>query len=187
MFVPTHCLTSKTQGGKARELKTPCKVSAAFDVNSTPPGQEPAAVDFEAVWDTGATNSAINQRVVDACGLKPITMARVQYGGGEEIAEVYRIHIVLMGTLRIASVRVTKGKFSNPDVLIGMDVITLGDFSITNENNGTIFTFRAPSQHTLDFVELHKNIAAKANSRKSGPGGFPGGHQKGRRHGKGRR
>lgn len=183
MTVPTHCLTARSTSGKARELTTPCKVGAPFDAATTAAGSEPPAQDFVALWDTGATNSAINQKVVDALGLKPLTMTKVQYGDGEVMAEVYRVHITLMGSLRIATLHVTKGTFTHQDVIIGMDVIALGDFAVTNQGTGTVFSFRIPSQHTVDFVDHHKKLSAQAKARASGPGGFPGGkHQKGRRH-----
>lgn len=43
---------------------------------------------------------------------------------------------------------------SNKDIgmLIGMDIITTGDFSITNYNEHTTMSFRTPSIQTIDFV-----------------------------------
>ena len=38
------------------------------------------------------------------------------------------------------------------EVILGMDVITQGDFSITNLNGNTVFSFRVPSLHRLDYV-----------------------------------
>ena len=45
------------------------------------------------------------------------------------------------------------------DVLIGMDIIRHGDFSITNINNRTTFSFRTPSIKEIDYVEESKNIS----------------------------
>ncbi len=41
----------------------------------------------------------------------------------------------------------------NCEALIGMDVITLGDFSITNHNGSTCMSFRVPSGHEIDYVK----------------------------------
>jgi len=38
------------------------------------------------------------------------------------------------------------------DALIGMDIITLGDFSITNHKGKTCMSFRVPSIHEIDYV-----------------------------------
>ena len=48
----------------------------AWDPSSGKP--QPPFVPFEAIWDTGATQSAITQKVVDACGLIPTGI----YAGG---------------------------------------------------------------------------------------------------------
>jgi hypothetical protein len=40
------------------------------------------------------------------------------------------------------------------DMLIGMDVINLGDFAVTNYNGRTMFSFRMPSADRIDFVRL---------------------------------
>lgn len=39
----------------------------------------------------------------------------------------------------------------NIDLLIGMDIISLGDFAITNVNGKTTFSFRLPSTSIIDF------------------------------------
>jgi len=39
------------------------------------------------------------------------------------------------------------------DVLIGMDVITLGDFAISNYQDRTVFSFRYPSIGCIDFAK----------------------------------
>ena len=36
-------------------------------------------------------------------------------------------------------------------ILDGMDIISLGDFAITNQNGQTTFSFRIPSSQTIEF------------------------------------
>ena len=43
------------------------------------------------------------------------------------------------------------------DVLIGMDIISLGDFAITNVGGKTTFSFRFPSIAEIDFVKDSQN------------------------------
>ena len=45
-----------------------------------------------------------------------------------------------------------QGAFVEFDVLIGMDIITQGDFAVTNRCGRTKFSFRFPSQADIDFV-----------------------------------
>jgi hypothetical protein len=44
-----------------------------------------------------------------------------------------------------------------------MDVITAGDFSITNHGGRTVFSFRVPSMSVVDYVAQH-NAAMAANA-----------------------
>ena len=38
------------------------------------------------------------------------------------------------------------------DVLIGMNIITQGDFAVTNQNDKTMLSFRMPSRESIDFT-----------------------------------
>lgn len=51
-----------------------------------------------------------------------------------------------------------KQVIDNFGIIIGMDVISHGDFSVTNQNDKTCFSFRFPSQRKVDFVKEHQDI-----------------------------
>jgi hypothetical protein len=156
---PQHSFTVRSSGGVLRVLQTACAVTEAFDPVTTPPAQYPKAEQFQAIWDTGATGSVVTQKVVDACALKPISMTEVHGIHGSELSEVYLVNIMLPNGLGVGQIRVTKGRiFGGADVLIGMDIITLGDFAITNQGGNTVFTYCFPSQRTFDFVEEFKRL-----------------------------
>lgn len=115
-------------------------------------GTPPATIEFDALWDTGATNSVITQNVIDACALAPTGMAQVHGVNGTSQAETYLVNIGLPNMVMFTSMRVTKGQLRGTDVLIGMDIINNGDFAISNHDGKTKFTFRVPSQADIDFV-----------------------------------
>lgn len=46
---------------------------------------------------------------------------------------------------------VNDGKLTDTDILIGMDVISLCDFAITNTGTETKFSFQVPSTLDVDF------------------------------------
>lgn len=121
------------------------------------------AKEYSAIWDTGATNTVITRKVVDELGLKPIGIAQVSTAGGIRQCEVYLVSVFLPNRVVIAILRVTEGNITGSDVLIGMDVISNGDFAVTNYQGKTTFSFRIPSQTTIDFVAPHQ-----ASSRKIG-------------------
>jgi hypothetical protein len=134
--------TITSEGGLFRVLKTACGISQSFDSAKGMPNLVP--VQFEAIWDTGAATSVITQRVVDACGLKPTRTASLRGPQGVLKTEAYMANIYLPNQVAFAGFTVVKG---NPpkgwwDVLIGMDIIGQGDFSVINRGSCTEFSFR---------------------------------------------
>ena len=132
-------------------LKNECAISPAW--NPTKGGTAPKLVEFVAIWDTGATNSVITQKVIDDCGLAPTGMTKVRGVHGVSQSETYLVNIALPDKVVFAGMRVTKGDFTGGDILIGMDIINRGDFAVTNHDGTTRFSYRVPSQGYIDFVE----------------------------------
>jgi predicted aspartyl protease len=153
-----------TADARRRELVTPCKISAAFDPAGPKPHRE--LFDFTAIWDTGATNSVISPSVVTACGLKPIGMTEVHTANGTCKAEQYSVNIYLPNRVAFQSVRVTNQPLVGTPVLIGMDIIGMGDFAVTHMDGKTMFSYRWPSLERIDFVEQKQKPVVSA----SGPG-----------------
>lgn len=108
---------------------------------------------FIATWDTGATNTVISDRVVKECGLIPTGIIPVATAGGIMNAFTYVIDIVLPDDVVINNLKVTGGELKGTEVLIGMDIITRGDFAVSNYNGTLKFTYREPSQQSIDFVK----------------------------------
>jgi hypothetical protein len=65
------------------------------------------------------------------------------------------------------AVRVAEGVLAGGDMLIGMDLIGVGDFSVSNFQGKTTFTYRTPSIAKADFVEEAKQ-SDKPPNRKIG-------------------
>lgn len=143
--------TTKATGGLLDVLANQCGVSQAFDPAGG--GVAPPVSQFVAIWDTGATNSCVTQAVIDACGLLPTGIAQVHGVHGASQQEAFLVNIHLPGSVIFGGLRVTRGQFIGGDILIGMDVINQGDFTVTNHGGTTQFSFRVPSQKHIDFVE----------------------------------
>jgi hypothetical protein len=75
--------------------------------------------------------------------------------GGNVTTNTYTIDIGLPGNVIIGGIIASEvtALASKCDALIGMDVITLGDFSVTNHNGITCMSFRLPSSHHIDYVK----------------------------------
>lgn len=69
--------------------------------------------------------------------------------------------------------RVTEGdNCIGCDVLIGMDVISMGDFCVSNRNRLTVFSFRVPSIETTDYVRsFNQKVVGKAGRNDKCPCG----------------
>lgn len=105
------------------------------------------------IWDTGASGSVITKEVVEYLDLKPSGQSFVNTASeSNRLTDTFKIDLYLKNDLRIKCSRVTLGKiFPGIDCLIGMDVINLGDFSITNFQKETCMSFRIPSLHEIDY------------------------------------
>lgn len=149
--------TLKSENGLLRVLKTHCGVCKAF--NPLQGGKHPEISQFVGLWDTGASGTVISKEVVDKLGLKPIWKSKVFHASGESIVNVYAINLFLPNQVAFQFVKVTEGILSGFDLLIGMDIITTGDFSITNVGGKTTFSFRFPSVKEVDFVHESRSLA----------------------------
>ncbi len=159
MRVQAHSFTVSHQG-RVSILKSPATISQAFDPMHSPIPS--SSHDFTAIWDTGATGTVITQKVVNHCGLKPTGRTVVKTAQGEMQTPVYLVNIMLPNMVGVANLRVTRGNLGgDADILIGMDIVGMGDFAITNKDGKTVFSFRAPSYDTIDFLKESKSAVVK--------------------------
>lgn len=137
-----------------------------------------------AVWDTGATGTVITQKVVDQLGLSPISMAQVTDANSTRICPVYLVDLHLPNHVVMGGLNVTLQNLgSGLDVLIGMDVITKGDFVVSSAGGNTVMTFRTPSLWSHDFVQdIDRDTAnRRSGGRANPPGTQPRNRRSGRR------
>lgn len=153
----------------ARALVSEVVISSAFNPSLINPKDHPSRNKFLAIWDTGATGTVITDNVVNRCGLKPTGMVRVQTASGIEDTETFIINLELPNKVGVQDLKVTKGKLQGLDVLIGMDIITLGDLAISNFQGKTAFTFRIPSREFIDFKPSNAPIKKEAQVGRNDP------------------
>lgn len=88
-------------------------------------------------------------------------MATVRGVHGPKEVNVYFVNITLNNRNITLNAQVTECDELSDDnsvgVLIGMNVITKGDFSITNFGGNTTMSFRVPSLQRIDYVQGIKN------------------------------
>lgn len=144
-----RAFTSKFNG-RIREIKTHAGIfQVASGTTVIPEEIEP----LEALWDTGATNTAVSSGAIKKIGSAPITFAQVGTGGGQVTAPVHLVNIVLPNNVIVPNIQVTELKdLNNCDILVGMDIISQGDFAVTHVEGLACFSFRMPSAKLIDFI-----------------------------------
>lgn len=144
-------------------IQTPITISNTFT------NQE---VHTKGIWDTGATNSVVTSSTAKQLGLVPLSKTKVRGVHGVKEVNVYFVQITLNNANVTIKTPVTECDELSGDqsvgMLIGMNVITKGDFAITNFQGQTVMSFRVPSIQKIDFVEGIKN--GKAIVREKLPG-----------------
>lgn len=107
----------------------------------------------KALWDTGATSTCLSKEIVSRLDLQSFGYQKISTPSGSGIVGQYRINIMLNNELQIQQITVLDSEIGQQgiDVLIGMDIISLGDFAISNFENKTNFSFRIPSKEHVDY------------------------------------
>ena len=149
----THTYTQK-HPGVARRIITACGVSGAVSNDELQRGfPHPPKEVRRALWDTGSTLSAISSRLANKLGLERIGRAKNHSAFGPMESNVYSVNLFLPdGKTELAQVSVVCIDIDESvDILLGMDVITMCDFAITNVDEKTTFSFQIPSVSTVDF------------------------------------
>ena len=149
----------------ANRLLSPGFLSKVRDVPS--PESTIGRRQFEVLWDTGASASSIDKSVVRKLALRPIDRVdEVSHAYGvEENVDVYAVNFALAPDQPGRNIRVAEARLDGIDMLVGMDVITLGDFVVTRHESRVRMTFRVPSMGNFDFIEeFDKQVARSGES-----------------------
>lgn len=139
--------TITAKNGKLNQIKT----EVAIHKN----GLE---IKINAVWDTGASGSCISKNVANQLKLIPVGMSSHNTAAGTIDCYDYIVDITLPNNVCIKNLRVSDFMGGpNLDALIGMDIISAGDFSITNANENTVVSYRIPPDaFHIDYVAAQK-------------------------------
>ena len=147
-------------------LVSPCAAYKAWAPDRG--AAQPPRRQFNALWDTGATNSMITSRAVADLGLEAGGYPHVHHvQGTTNEVPFYFVNLVLFSNFHFPDVAVILGELTDTDLLIGMDIINRGDFAVSNRNGATSFSFRIPSIADFDFA-AEDNISGSSGSAING-------------------
>ena len=142
--------------GRSLRLTSDVDIFPAFDPPTTP--SQPQGKRYQALFDTGATHSAVSPKVVADLQLTSIGARRVGVGGGELETTGHLVNIALPNKVLFTMVSVAKvAILGGADALIGMDILGIGDFAVTHHLGKTTFSFCCPSRKEIDFTSEIKD------------------------------
>lgn len=100
----------------------------------------------KAIFDTGATSSMVSSKTAEELRLVPTGTVNVTGVHGTEKTNQYIVNLIFQNGFIIPGISVSEaGPDGGFDLLIGMDVISRGDFFISGSSGETFFIFRYPA------------------------------------------
>lgn len=131
-------------------IKTSLKVNVTIrDVHGN------TSLKTQGLWDTGAVCSAITASAAKDLRLKPFGQTPVITAGGRIMANRYLIRMEIEGLEHEFYVPAVEcAELSDGGTLglsIGMDIISKGDFVVSNQDGKTSLSFRVPAGERIEF------------------------------------
>lgn len=129
----------------ASDLKIITPIKLTFPYHN---GEEirPIEGTWRGLWDTGATSSTICRSLAAQLKLPELSDCQLQGVGGIYDSKEYMAGLILPNSVMIPSTSLYGIEdASDFDMLIGMDIITLGEFLISIEGEDMFFSFQIPS------------------------------------------
>ena len=145
----------KDYGRLEKILLTPIDV---FPVASSDENMSKTPVRLKALWDTGATLTVIKPKLRDTLKLRMVrsdSSATLMGLGGVFNADYTVMTLRLRNNFEINWCPVYVVDYTvDVDIIIGMDIIGMGDFVFSNTDKKTLFSFIMPSlPERLDLTE----------------------------------
>lgn len=114
---------------------------------------------FIGIWDTGAMSTVVTPKVLKQLSLPIIDTTHICGVNSNGIAPVVLIDLILPNQFRIESIRAAVADIKGADILLGMNIITMGDFSVSNLNGETELSFAIPPfENRTDLLEKAKCV-----------------------------
>jgi hypothetical protein len=141
--------------GLTNEISTPVRLEPIYTTDKSLTGTQ---TEIEALWDTGAAMTCVKPSLRDRLKLRqselvePIIMSGI---GGDVEADGTLVSIWLAPNFEIELCPVYIADFpGDEELLIGMDIIGMGDFAVCNADGKTSFSFAVPPfPDRINFVD----------------------------------
>jgi len=148
MTISKHVTLSYYFENKQNRLIIPVQIHSV-------PFNSMRSLSINALWDTGAMMSAITPEIMDKLKAPPVDRKKIAGIHTSQEVDIVSITLelpnsVIKRTFKVAVCNIT----SNTEMIIGMDIISLGDFALSNGNAQTLFSFAVPPfRDKIDFTK----------------------------------
>jgi len=126
-------------------LRLVCDVDVASGLN------EANVRTVKALWDAGAVQTCITKTLAVELNLLETGQVKIMSATGTKRVPKYFILLGFECGIKYNVDAFEIRKIADCDVVIGMDIISQGDFAVSNYGGKTQFTFRTPSAGHIDF------------------------------------
>jgi predicted aspartyl protease len=146
MATPGHLALSYYIDHKNKKIVTP------VDLHSIPYDAS-LSLSTDALWDTGASISAITPDIMNKLKVTPVSKRTIAGIHSTQVVDIVYITVELPNSVIKKNIEVAVCDIpSNVGMILGMDIILLGDFAISNGNSQTLLSFAAPPfKEKIDF------------------------------------
>ena len=126
---------------------------------------------MEALWDTGATITFINENIINKYNLQSIGDGFTDTLSEDKVpTKKYRINLILSNNIEFPNIEVACRDTRTCDIIIGMDIISQGDFAISNFNGKTKMVFRMPSMGEFGYEPIKSDRVGRNDPCPCGSG-----------------
>ena len=148
MSIPKHLALSYYYEKNINKIITPVSLYSI-------PFNSSLNLTTDALWDTGANMSAITPEIQQQLNAKPIDKKAIAGIHSMQVVDVVYITIELPNKVIKKNIEVVVCNFTtNVGMIIGMDIISLGDFALSNGEGQTLFSFAVPPfRDKIDFLK----------------------------------
>ena len=107
----------------------------------------------DALWDTGASMSAITPDIMNKLKITPIDKKTIAGIHSTQVVDIVYITVELPNSVIKKNIEVAVCNIpSNVGMILGMDIILLGDLALSNGNSQTLLSFAVPPfKEKIDF------------------------------------
>jgi len=141
------------------EITTPVSLNPIYTTDTAFCG---VPVEVEALWDTGATITCIKPALWERLKLRSFKPGRGKFAGigGNVNADLTFVDLFITSEFLLKNCPIYAIDFpGDEDILIGMDIIGMGDFAVCNTDNKTSFSFVVPPfPDRINFADKAKAV-----------------------------